>query len=119
MAAKARRRSWGGSITLDILSRALTDQIGDIRSKQSGPQRLTALVSRLDVLHYHARWEAGAEGPRLIFGHCPYAEVIADHPELCQMDARAASSLLNASARQVSKIDPSGEGAVQCVFVLK
>lgn len=50
-------------------------------------KRLTLLVGKLNETHYQARWEAGAEGPRLAFGRCPYAKVIEAHPEICRMDA--------------------------------
>jgi predicted ArsR family transcriptional regulator len=46
------------------------------------PKRLALLVEKLNERHYQARWEAGADGPRVIFGRCPYAAVIEGHPEL-------------------------------------
>jgi predicted ArsR family transcriptional regulator len=49
-------------------------------------QRLNSLVDRLNTLHYQARWEAGVNGPNVILGYCPYAAIIAAHPELCLMD---------------------------------
>lgn len=53
---------------------------------QSMNKRLALLVEKLNEMHYQARWEAGAEGPRVIFGRCPYARVIDGHPEVCRMD---------------------------------
>lgn len=49
-------------------------------------KRLALLVEKLNEMHYQARWEAGAGGPRVIFGRCPYARVIDGHPEICKMD---------------------------------
>src|SRR5688572_17196667 len=49
-------------------------------------KRLNLSVDKLNQMNYHARWEAGAEGPRMVFSHCPYAGIIEKHPELCQMD---------------------------------
>lgn len=49
-------------------------------------KRLALLVEKLNEMHYQARWEAGAGGPRVIFGRCPYARVIEGHPEICKMD---------------------------------
>lgn len=77
------------------------------------PRRLALLVEKLNERHYQARWEAGAEGPRVIFGRCPYAAVIDGHPELCQMDASVLIHALNGDVRQVEKID-KGKGL--CVF---
>lgn len=62
-------------------------------------KRLALLVEKLNEMHYQARWEATAEGPRLIFGRCPYAKVINGHAELCKMDL---SMLKNALARPVN-----------------
>ena len=57
-------------------------------------RRLTSTIERLNEMHYQARWEAGAEGPRVILGHCPYAGLVGKHPQLCQMDAALLSELL-------------------------
>jgi predicted ArsR family transcriptional regulator len=50
-------------------------------------KRLPLLIEKLNEMNYQAHWEAGATGPRVIFGRCPYARVIDAHPELCKMDA--------------------------------
>jgi len=76
-------------------------------------RRLALLVEKLNAKHYQARWEAGADGPRVIFGRCPYAAVIEGHPELCQMDASALSNFLRMDARQSAKIE---KGVGVCVF---
>lgn len=77
-------------------------------------KRLALLVEKLNEMHYQARWEAGAEGPRLLFGRCPYARVIARHAELCEMDA---ALLKNALAKPVAQI-ARGEAAYgYCPFV--
>ncbi|MFZ5920862.1 MAG: helix-turn-helix transcriptional regulator [Chloroflexota bacterium] len=79
-------------------------------------KRLSAAVERLNSLHYQSRWEAGAEGPRLILGHCPYSAVIAAYPELCRMDAALLEELLGEEVRQTAKIESGG--ALQCVFAI-
>lgn len=65
-------------------------------------------------MNYHARWEAGAEGPRVIFGHCPYAAIIARHPDLCRMDKALLEEWMGRSADQFAKIEI--EGSLVCVF---
>ena len=60
---------------------------GSAASGQPLMRRLASTVERLNAMHYQARWEAGAEGPRVILGHCPYAKLIENHPLLCQMDS--------------------------------
>ena len=83
------------------------------------PRRLADLAERLNALRYHARWEAGALGPRIVFGHCPYGEIIARHPELCIMDALMLSKEMDATAEQLSKIDRTSGTATQCLFSLR
>jgi len=67
-------------------------------------------------MNYHARWEAGRAGPRVILGHCPYAAIIEKHPELCQMDAALLEELTGESAEQVAQIGRDKSQA--CVFVM-
>ena len=79
-------------------------------------RRLNLVVEKLNGMKYHARWEAGAEGPRIILGHCPYATLIAKHPVLCRMDTALLGKLLSRPATQASKIGT--EGSLSCVFML-
>ena len=74
----------GAAVRMDALAKRLageSDFTGQVMAR-----RLNSVVEKLNQMKYHARWEAGAEGPRLIFGHCPYTAIIAKHPELCEMD---------------------------------
>jgi predicted ArsR family transcriptional regulator len=68
-------------------------------------KRLALLVEKLNAMHYQARWEAGAAGPRVIFGRCPYSRVIEGHPDLCKMDGTIVSNALGGTVEQVSKIE--------------
>lgn len=79
-------------------------------------KRLTIIVDKLNEMHYQARWEAGAEGPRILFAHCPYAAVIDKHPELCYMDETLMGKLMNANACQLAKIGQQPAGSPYCVF---
>jgi predicted ArsR family transcriptional regulator len=78
--------------------------------------RLRVLIEKLNRMHYQARWEAGADGPRVIFGCCPYAAVIEKHPELCQMDVRVIENVLGRDVRQLGKIEKA-QGL--CVFAVR
>lgn len=77
-------------------------------------KRLNLTVNQLNEMNYHSRWEAGPQGPRLIFGHCPYAKIIEKHPELCKMDEALLRQLMGDSARQLFKIGK--DGSATCVF---
>jgi len=82
------------------------------RSGLTPARRLGELVERLNRGHYEARWEAGAGGPHVIFGQCPYAAVIEALPGLCLMDAAMLEAALGLPARQKTKLHPA------CLFIL-
>lgn len=79
-------------------------------------KRLNLAIARLNQMKYHARWEAGAEGPRILFGHCPYAAILAGHPELCKMDEALLAELMGRPATQTSRIGEDGN--LSCVFAV-
>ena len=104
----------GTAARMDVLAKRLTDQTNF--TTQPLARRLNLTVEKLNQMNYHARWEAGSEGPRILFTHCPYAAIIEKHPELCQMDQAMLKELLAQPARQIFK---SGkEGSSVCVFVM-
>jgi len=78
--------------------------------------RVSVLVEKLNAMHYHAHWEAGLAGPRVVLSHCPYAKIIARHPELCTMDAAVLEGALRERVEQISKMDKT-HGA--CIFVMR
>ncbi len=80
-------------------------------------RRLVSTVERLNEMHYQARWEAGAEGPRIVMGRCPYATVIEKHPGLCRMDAALLAKLLSGEVRQTAKLESGAGGLPYCAFV--
>ncbi len=101
---------------LKKLAGGLTAKIGRLESGVPAAKRLALVVEKLKTLHYQARWEAGAEGPRILFGHCPYAAIIKDHPELCRLDAVFLGELMGANARQLAKIEQGSNGSPYCLF---
>ena len=91
---------------------------GQIPGAKNTPQRLNQVVQRLNEMKYRARWEASPTGPRMIFRHCPYASVLAENPELCQMDVAALSILLGASVEQIAQLERDNQGATSCIFAI-
>jgi predicted ArsR family transcriptional regulator len=81
--------------------------------------RLSSTIKRLNEMHYQARWEAGAGGPRVVLGHCPYATVIENHPELCRMDAALLAKLLGGEVSQTAKLETGAGGLPYCSFVFE
>jgi len=104
------------TVQMDALGKRIAGE--GMTSDQPLMRRLASTIERLNSMHYQARWEAGAEGPRIILGHCPYKAIIADHPELCQMDAALLTELLQDEVRQTAKLEPGAGGLPFCGFVL-
>jgi len=126
MLSDSLMNSWAGATgqarrgaLLQALAAGLLRQLGAGPTVGPAASRLASLVDDLNAAHYAARWEAGAEGPRIVFGHCPYAAIIESHPELCQMDALALAQRMQADATQTAKIDPHGNGPDHCMFRLR
>jgi DeoR family transcriptional regulator, suf operon transcriptional repressor len=101
------------------LAKKLTEQIGRIDPSKQGPRRLASLVENLSEHHYEARWEAGAEGPRILFARCPYAAIIENHPELCQVDESMLAEETGGDAFQLAKMDQKPGRNTHCIFQIK
>ena len=86
---------------------------------QAMAKRLALLVEKLNEMHYQARWEAGAEGPRVSFGRCPYSRVIEKHPELCRMDAAMLQESLGYPVRQLTKSEAVLQGLCPFIFAVR
>ena len=104
----------GLSVSVEALAKRLAGE-SNIKS-QPVAKRLNLLIEKLNQMNYHARWEAGPQGPRVIFGHCPYAVIIGKHPELCKMDAALLKELMGQSAEQLTKI--GRDKNLTCVFAM-
>jgi predicted ArsR family transcriptional regulator len=109
--AISKRQRVHRSIAIEI-----ANQIGRTNPNDPIAKRLGILLEKLNVLHYQSGWEAGAEGPRILFGHCPYAAVIERHPELCQIDGYLVGEEIGGKVRQLAKIDQKPGGITHCIF---
>jgi len=103
----------GSSVRMEALAKRLAGE-SDFKS-QPLAKRLSLVVEKLNQMNYHARWEAGSDGPRIIFGHCPYATIVGKHPELCEMDLHLLSQLI---ARPVDN-ESKSEIQKRCPFVFQ
>ncbi len=79
-------------------------------------RRLALVVEHLRPLGYAPRWEARAEGPRVIFEHCPYAAVLAEHPFLCRVDEALLENRLGLKVSLLASLERNERGAPVCVF---
>jgi DeoR family suf operon transcriptional repressor len=78
--------------------------------------RLHLLLDWLERWHYAPRWEAAAHGPRLFFHHCPYYEVLEEHPELCQMDVLLLEGCLGRRVVMIARGEWETPSAGVCIF---
>jgi DeoR family transcriptional regulator, suf operon transcriptional repressor len=104
----------GVTVRMEALAERLAE--GTEIASQPIAGRLNFTIEKLNQMNYHARWEAGSAGPRIIFGHCPYAAIIEKHPELCQMDKALIHEMIGQPADQIFKIGKDGSSV--CVFVV-
>ncbi len=104
----------GTSVRMEALAKRLAGESSFANHPLA--KRLNLTVEKLNEMNYHARWEAGPQGPRLIFTHCPYAAIIGKHPELCRMDTELLENLMGDSAIQLFKIGK--EASSICVFAI-
>lgn len=103
----------GKTVRVEALAKRLAGEANF--AGQPLAKRLNFVVEKLNQMSYHARWEAGAGGPRIIFGHCPYAAIIAKRPELCKMDAALVNEMMGEASEQLTTIR---EGGSSCLFAV-
>lgn len=102
-----------------LAQRLAGTQGGQSRPARNTSQRLLSAIQRLEPLGYRPRWEARTGGPQVVLGHCPFAAIIEQHPELCQVDGYMLEELLGTDAEQTSKLQPGPQGTLQCMFRIK
>jgi len=81
-------------------------------------RKLAYCIDHMNKMHFHARWEAHASGPRIIFESCPYACVIGTHPELCLLDKKLLERNLGGRVEQLAKLEKGSRNIPVCVFSL-
>jgi predicted ArsR family transcriptional regulator len=81
-------------------------------------RRLALAIERLNSLRYQSRWEAHAQGPRVIFEHCPYLAILGKHPELCRMDKFLLQELVGSEATQSARLELNARGLPFCMFLV-
>jgi predicted ArsR family transcriptional regulator len=104
----------GAGMRMEALAGHLAGELNF--ASQPLAKRLNLVVEKLNQMSYHAHWEAGSEGPRLIFAHCPYAAIVSSHPELCAMDHAMLKKLTGEPATQIMRTGKDGSSV--CVFVI-
>ncbi len=82
-------------------------------------QGLNQIVDELNHQEYDAHWEAHRDGPQIFFENCPYAAILPDFPQLCEMDRQILSRSSGMNVVQVQRIDSSRRQPPVCQFKLK
>jgi len=86
------------------------------RAGENLTRRLYRATEILNHYHYQARWEARPDAPRLTLGHCPFAALLTEHPELCRMDGLILENLLGAPVEQTARLAKDPLGLSYCLF---
>ena len=104
----------GSVVSMEALAKRLAGE--ENKAGEPLAKRLNLAVEKFNQMKYHAHWEAGPEGPRILFGHCPYAAIIDKHPELCKMDTSILQQWMAQPVRQIFRAGK--DGSTVCVFVV-
>jgi predicted ArsR family transcriptional regulator len=107
----------GGKVEIEAVGQRIAG--GSPPAGQPLMRRLTSTVDRLNEMHYQARWEAGAAGPRIVLGHCPYVAVIGKHPALCKMDVALLEKLLGGDVDQTARLEVGAGERPFCAFAVR
>jgi len=123
--AGAMMNAWWGSFDEDkreAALRSVAEKLAENNEMDPSPgihRRLALTIDRLNSYHYRAHWVAGATGAKIIMGHCPYADIIARHPELCRLDAHLLEIQLALPVKQVAKLERGKDGSLRCIFTIE
>ena len=101
-----------------VLESGAFSEVKDQEASATLTQRLSTSIAVLNELNYMARWEAHADAPHVILGQCPYALIIAKHPQLCQVDNVLLEELLGVRVVQSAKQALDTRGLRYCAFSL-
>ena len=89
-----------------------------IQKKSTPADMLNKAINKLNEYQYAAHWEIHHHGPQIIFKNCPYARLISEFPQLCEMDRLILEKNVFCKAVQINKIDPFDQNPSLCVFQL-
>lgn len=101
----------------DQFMETLARQIaGPVQLADKANQRFNQAVAVLDQHGYRARWEAHVSGPRISLRNCPYAAILAGHPELCDLDLRLIEQLTGTPMQHAARMNLTTGRPPACIF---
>jgi len=92
--------------------------VAKAKNIKSITQRLSQIISILNSMNYQARWEAHVDAPHIIFGHCPYAAILHNHPEFCEVDKLLLEMMSDLRIDQREKLAIDSRGVKYCLFAV-
>ncbi|MGB9669030.1 MAG: helix-turn-helix transcriptional regulator [Anaerolineales bacterium] len=96
------------------IARLITEGKGTQSSSLT--QRLIHTTKLLNTLNYDASWEAEKDAPVIKFSHCPYQQILSQHPELCEIDFYILWNLINKPIKVLFTQKPSSPTHNLCKF---
>ena len=102
-----------------MIALALISTETEYQLPQTISGKLIYAIQRLNEMNYNARWEAHSQAPVIIFGRCPYRQIVDHHPEICLIDQHILELLIQANVSQAAKLSPDISGLPHCVFDLE
>jgi predicted ArsR family transcriptional regulator len=103
----------------DLLKKIADTMRGNWYSSPSLAQRYNQAVVYLNDHGYRARWEARAAGPLLSIRNCPYASLLPNFPEMCQIDQLLIEGMVQSRMEQTSRMDLKHGKPPTCQFLAK
>jgi len=91
--------------------------MGDIPKKPVA--RLNKTIERLNQFNYHARWEAGPDGPQIILSHRPYGPLTERYPELEILDQYVIEALLGIPVQSIPATLGGGTKLLYRILLVK
>lgn len=106
----------GRAAVFSSIARNLTSTAPPLPAEYHLTRHLIRAIHSLNEMHYRAKWEAHVTAPRIRLGHCPYAAILKEHPEICELDAILLEYLLHRPVRQIARRGNSPTGRPFCLF---
>ncbi len=95
------------------------ERIKGLHLEGSATQQMTQAVEFLNHHAYQAHWEARRMGPEIRLSNCPYYSILADHPEMCEIDRLMLEAMLVAQATILESVRSDGQSSRGCLIALK
>jgi predicted ArsR family transcriptional regulator len=102
-----------------LLQKIASQMVEKFKPNYSNPtRRVYNSVRILNRMNYQAHWEAHISNPRIMFSHCPYHDILGNHPEMCQLDIFLLQDLFGTSVINTEKLSVNSKGLPECRFLL-